>query len=158
MLAVAAELLDQDPAELRIDNDRVVLTSDPFCYAAFDTLAEEIDRLGKSRKVVGLFDISPQFPEETRPEYLPLFVTGAQAAQVLVDMETGQVAVKRVAAAHDVGRVINPLDAVGQIPGCDCDGIGNSLNGRIPAWFIDRFHGLHLADDPGSTRHRGASG
>jgi CO/xanthine dehydrogenase Mo-binding subunit len=127
MLAVAAELLDQDPAELRIDNDRVVLTSDPFCYAAFDTLAEEIDRLGKSRKVVGLFDLSPQFPEETRPEYLPLFVTGAQAAQVLVDMETGQVAVKRVAAAHDVGRVINPLDAVGQIQGAIVMGLGTAL-------------------------------
>jgi CO/xanthine dehydrogenase Mo-binding subunit len=127
MLAVAAELLDHDPAELMIDNDRVAITSDPSRYAAFDTLAEEFDRLGKSRRVVGLFDLSPQFPEETRPEYLPLFVTGAQAAQVLVDMETGQVAVKRVAAAHDVGRVINPLDAVGQIQGAIVMGLGTAL-------------------------------
>ncbi len=127
MLAVAAELLDHDPSDLVIDQDRIAVKSDQSVYAAFDTLAEEFDRIGKSRKVIGLFDLSPQFPEATRPEYIPLFVTGAQAAQVLVDMETGQVTVKRVAAAHDVGQVINPIDAVGQIQGAMLMGLGTAL-------------------------------
>jgi CO/xanthine dehydrogenase Mo-binding subunit len=127
MLAVAAELLDHDPAGLIIDHDRIAINNDRSRYAAFDTLAAEFDRLRKSRKVIGSFDLSRQFPEETRPEYLPLFVTGAQTAQVLVDMETGLAAVKRVAAAHDVGRVINPLDAVGQIQGAIVMGLGTAL-------------------------------
>lgn len=127
MLAVAAEYLDVDPAKLRIEADRVAAAGDPAGYVSFETLAAEFDRLGKSRKVIGLFDLSPQFPEATRPEYVPLFVTGAQAAQVLVDMETGQVVVKRVAAAHDVGRVINPIDAVGQIQGAIVMGLGTAL-------------------------------
>jgi CO/xanthine dehydrogenase Mo-binding subunit len=86
-----------------------------------------MNRIGKSRKVTGIFDLSPQFPKETRPEYLPLIVTGAQLAQVVVDRETGQVEVKRIAAAHDVGRTINPPQAVGQIQGAIVMGIGTAL-------------------------------
>jgi aldehyde oxidoreductase len=86
-----------------------------------------MDRIGTTRTGLGVFDLSPQFPESKRPEYLPLFVTGAQAAQVLVDMETGFVEVKRIAAVHDVGRVINPIDAVGQIQGAVVMGIGSAL-------------------------------
>ena len=36
---------------------------------------------------------------------------GVQVAEVAVDVETGEVRVERVAAIHDVGRVINPLGA-----------------------------------------------
>jgi xanthine dehydrogenase molybdopterin-binding subunit B len=77
--------------------------------------------------VVGMFDLGSQFPEETRPEYLPIFVTGAHLAQVLVDMETGLVQVKRLVAVHDVGRAINPGDATGQIQGAAIMGLGSAL-------------------------------
>ena len=36
---------------------------------------------------------------------------GVQVAEVAVDIETGEVRVERIAAIHDVGRVINPLGA-----------------------------------------------
>jgi CO/xanthine dehydrogenase Mo-binding subunit len=55
-------------------------------------------------------------------------VTGAQVADVLVDMETGLVSVLRVIAAHDVGRVVNPLDASGQIEGAIVMGLGAALS------------------------------
>ena len=42
---------------------------------------------------------------------------GTQIAEVAVDTETGEVRLKRVWAAHDVGRVINPLHVEGQIQG-----------------------------------------
>jgi CO/xanthine dehydrogenase Mo-binding subunit len=67
------------------------------------------------------------FPEETRPEYTPHFVTGAQLAEVLVNLETGEVRVVRVVAAHDAGRAINPLDARGQIEGAIVMGLGAAL-------------------------------
>ncbi len=41
----------------------------------------------------------------------------AQAALVEIDMDTGEVHVRKVIAAHDVGRTINPLTLQGQIEG-----------------------------------------
>ena len=77
--------------------------------------------------MAGHFDLSPHFPEETRPEYIPCFVTGAQLAEVLVNIQTGEVQVTRVVAAHDVGRAINPPDAMGQIEGSIVMGLGAAL-------------------------------
>jgi CO/xanthine dehydrogenase Mo-binding subunit len=127
-------MLDHDPASLVLHADRVAVRDDPVALrdgssrsVSLAAVAAEFDQLGKSRRVVGLFDLSPQFPEETRPEYVPLFTTGAQAAQVVVDTGTGQVQVRRVVAAHDVGRVINPIDAVGQVQGSVVMGLGTAL-------------------------------
>jgi CO/xanthine dehydrogenase Mo-binding subunit len=83
--------------------------------------------MGKSRRVAGFFDLSSEFPGETRPEYLPIFVTGAHVAEVVVNLHTGEVQVERVVATHDVGRAINPIDAKGQIEGAVVMGLGAAL-------------------------------
>ena len=127
LYAVAAELVDCNPAGMRLEGERVCLADNPACSVPLVEVAAELDRLGKSRWVSGIFDLSPQFPLETRPEYLPLMVTGAQLAQVQVDLETGQVKVVKIAVAHDVGRAINPPDAIGQIQGAIVMGIGSAL-------------------------------
>ena len=90
-------------------------------------LAHEFDRIGKPRKVIGVFDLSDQFPTEGRPEYAPFFVTGAHMAEVEVNLHTGEVQVLRLAAAHDVGRAVNPVDAQGQIEGAAVMGLGAAL-------------------------------
>jgi aldehyde oxidoreductase len=127
ILATAAEMLDRAPADLTFVDGRVAPRDDPSRSISLAHVAQEFDRLGLSRKVVGLFDLSPLFPEETRPEYTPHFVTGAQLAQVIVDLRTGEVRVTRVVAAHDVGRAINPVDARGQIEGAVVMGLGAAL-------------------------------
>jgi CO/xanthine dehydrogenase Mo-binding subunit len=48
----------------------------------------------------------------------------AQAAEVEVDPETGQVKLLRLVTAHDVGRVLNPIGHQGQINGGAVQGIG----------------------------------
>jgi xanthine dehydrogenase molybdenum-binding subunit len=62
----------------------------------------------------------------TAPRTVPLgehgdahfvFSYATQAAEVEVDVVTGEVRVLRVVAAHDVGRAINPLSLCGQIEG-----------------------------------------
>lgn len=52
---------------------------------------------------------------------------GAQLAEVEIDPETGEVKVKRVVAAHDVGKVINPLLLEGQFQGSMLMGLGAAL-------------------------------
>ncbi len=127
ILAVAAEILDKPASLLLVEDHRVIAQGSRDKSVSLAEIAQEFDRMGKSRRVVDYFDISPAFPEETRPEYVPLFITGAHIAQVSVDMETGIVQVLRVVAAHDVGRAINPNDAAGQIEGAVVMGLGAAL-------------------------------
>jgi CO/xanthine dehydrogenase Mo-binding subunit len=129
VLGIAAELLDRPPADLRPEGNAIVSCARGGSVSLRE-VAQEFDRIGKSRRVVGIFDLSPQFPSfdpTNEHEYVPLFVTGAQAAQVSVDMETGLAQVRRIVAAHDVGRAINPPNAIGQIEGAVMMGIGTAL-------------------------------
>jgi CO/xanthine dehydrogenase Mo-binding subunit len=48
-------------------------------------------------------------------------------AEVEVDRETGQVAVRKLVSAHDVGAIINPVTHQGQIDGGATTGIGMAL-------------------------------
>jgi len=125
--ATAAELLDCAPSDLAISGERVVCQNDSARSISLEEIAQEFDRMGKLRRVAGFFDLSPSFPEETRPEYAPIFVTGAHVAEVVVDLHTGEVRVERVVAVHDVGRAINPIDAKGQIEGAIVMGLGGAL-------------------------------
>ncbi|HUH95959.1 MAG TPA: molybdopterin cofactor-binding domain-containing protein [Anaerolineales bacterium] len=122
---VAAELLDVPIERLVLMADKVAIRDNEHSVPLSE-VAREFDRIGKSRRVSGSFDLTPQLPEQ-RPEYLPLFITGAHLADVRVDMETGVVKVLRVVAAHDVGRAVNPLDAAGQIEGAVVMGLGAAL-------------------------------
>jgi CO/xanthine dehydrogenase Mo-binding subunit len=72
----------------------------------------------------------------TPPKTVPLEEEGdkhfaygyaAQAAQVEVDITTGEVKVLKVIAAHDVGRAINPMAVEGQLEGGVMMGLGYAL-------------------------------
>ena len=52
---------------------------------------------------------------------------GAQAAEVEVDTETGEVTVLRIVAAHDCGRVVNPMMVESQVVGAVTQGLGFAL-------------------------------
>ncbi len=56
---------------------------------------------------------------------------GAQAVEVEVDTETGQVRVLKIVAAHDVGRAINPMYVEGQIEGGAQMGVGYALTEEL---------------------------
>lgn len=65
----------------------------------------------------------------------------AHFAEVEVDIETGQVAVKQVVAVHEVGQAINPIGVEGQIEGGIQQGIGHTLT---EDYIIDRQTGQSL--------------
>ncbi len=127
LFGVAAEMLDAPASRLAMRGSSVAAGSNGESSVTLADVAEEFDRIGKQRRITGIFDLSAAFPEQTRPEYVPLFITGAHLADVQVDMETGAVEVRRVVAAHDVGRAVNPQGATGQIEGAIVMGIGAAL-------------------------------
>ena len=142
VLGVAAELLDRAPGSLSfVDGD--VVSPDGLRVALAD-VATEFDRLGKSRRTVGVFDLSAQFPADTKPEYAPLFVTGAHLAEVDVDMRTGDVRVLKMVAAHDVGHAVNRPDAEGQIEGAMIMGLGAALMEEVLPGHTTGFADYYL--------------
>lgn len=78
--------------------------------------------------------------EYTPPRTVPLGQEGdihfaygyaTQVAEVEVDLDTGDVHVVRIAAAHDVGKAINPQAVEGQIEGGVVMGIGLALKEEL---------------------------
>lgn len=65
---------------------------------------------------------------------------GAQIAEVEVDVALGVTKVLKVTAAHDLGRVINPLLAEGQIEGGVAQGLGMAL---MEEYLPGRTENLH---------------
>ena len=86
-------------------------------------------RRGRGLNAVGWFRSPDIHWDEEKGIGSPYFtyVYGAQAAYVEVDTETGKVKVLRVAAAHEVGRAINPAMARGQIYGGVAMALGYGL-------------------------------
>ncbi len=64
----------------------------------------------------------------------------AQIAEVEVDVELGTVKVRRMVAAHDVGRAVNPTQVEGQIHGGIAQGLGFAL---MEEYLPGRTENLH---------------
>ena len=65
---------------------------------------------------------------------------GAQMAELTVDTQLGTVKVTRITAAHDLGRVVNPLLAEGQVEGGVAQGLGLAL---MEEYIPGRTENLH---------------
>jgi CO/xanthine dehydrogenase Mo-binding subunit len=55
----------------------------------------------------------------------------AQAAEVEIDPETGQMRVRKIISAHDVGTIINPVTHQGQVDGGMVQGFGFALTENL---------------------------
>src|SRR5213078_2158192 len=111
-------------------------------------------------EVVGLLEDAQILGKGARgpnPTGMQVLTFGAQVAEVAVDVETGEVRVERIAAVHDVGRVINPLGASSQGEGGIIQGIGHTLSeerlldpetGRILTQTLDAYKLPTIADVP----------
>jgi len=84
----------------------------------------------------------PTQPQDENGQGSPYAVYGygAQIAEVAVDTALGTVKVTKVTAAHDLGRVINPLLAEGQIEGGIAQGLGLAL---MEEFIPGRTENLH---------------
>jgi xanthine dehydrogenase YagR molybdenum-binding subunit len=91
------------------------------------------------------------------PAGMQVLTFGVQVAEVAVDVETGEVTVERVAAIHDVGRVVNPLTTSSQVEGGIIQGVGHTLSeerladpatGSILTRSLDAYRMPTIADVP----------
>lgn len=80
-----------------------------------------------SGEIIGIGRISP-FAREGRLAKAPLFwETAAGQCGVDIDVDTGELRVRRYVSVADVGRVINRLGAEGQDEGAAIQGLGHAL-------------------------------
>ena len=113
-LQVAADLLDWPEESIALREAAVIHqeTGESHHWAAL------LQRWGQP--VVGRGSVHDMNPS-------PVTSFTAQVAEVSVDPETGEVRLLRLTTAHDVGRVLNPVDHQGQIEGAVVMGIGMAL-------------------------------
>ena len=107
VLALASRELGCKSEDLDIREEAVVLASDP---AQSMTLAE-IAGVGPASELEVEASVSPGSKDYVVNSF------GAHFAEVEVDTETGVVRVLRYVAAHDSGRIINPMLATNQVEG-----------------------------------------
>ena len=111
-------------------------------------------------EVTGLLDEGQILGKGARgpnPTGMRTLTYGVQVAEVAVDTETGEIRVDRIAAIHDVGRVINPLGARSQVEGGVIQGIGHTLSeqrlldpstGTVLTRTLDAYRLPTIADVP----------
>jgi xanthine dehydrogenase YagR molybdenum-binding subunit len=112
---------------------------------------EEVTGLLEDGQILGKGSRGPN------PTGMRVLTFGVQVAEVAVDVETGEVRVGRIAAIHDVGRVINPLGASSQVEGGIIQGIGHTLSearlvdprdGAVLTQSLDSYRMPTIADVP----------
>ena len=123
-------------------------------------IVSEDGRSWPIEEITGLLDegqIQGRGNRGPNPAGMRVLTFGAQVAEVAVDVETGEVRVERVAAIHDVGRVINPLGAESQVEGGIIQAIGHTLSeerlldpatGDVLTQTLDAYRLPTIADVP----------
>jgi CO/xanthine dehydrogenase Mo-binding subunit len=140
----------------------------PAVRAAAADARRQIEEIAEQRgdpdmpldEVVALLEdaqILGQGARGPNPAGMQVLTFGVQVAEVAVDVETGEVWVERIAAIHDVGRVINPLGASSQVEGGIIQGVGHTLSeerlhdprtGQILTTTLDAYKLPTIADVP----------
>jgi len=124
MLATLSEKYNQPPDKIIINNGIVQVNGQELTFAEVGALMREEGRIPKL-----VYDYKS-------PKTTPLGEAGdkhfaysfaAQAIEVEVDLDTGEVSVIKAIGATDVGKAINPLGLQGQVEGGVIMGIGHAL-------------------------------
>lgn len=122
----AAELLEADPADIRLTEGRAVVAGSPSRGVSLAELAARGADApeGTGDREVGAAALVASARFEVEHMTYPY---GVHLAQVEVDPETGQVRVLRYFVAYEVGRAVNPSTVEGQLVGGAVQGLGGAL-------------------------------
>ena len=121
LTALAAERLNCAPADVQLGGDG------SFSAAGATITLRPLMAWGAARGKATLSCQGENAPGQ--PNDRTSFV--AHFAEVAVDRETGQVRVRRIVTAHDVGTIINPITHQGQVEGGLIQAFGQAMSERI---------------------------
>ncbi|WP_457584724.1 xanthine dehydrogenase family protein molybdopterin-binding subunit [Ensifer canadensis] len=134
---VRAAVLERAAMKLQVSSDEIDLCDGKvFVTAEPDRSMTVSEAMGPSRGIPAANIVGNGTYEPTKS-----YSFAAHFTEVDVDTETGIVEVKRVVPVHDVGRVIHPIAAQGQIEGGIQQGIGHTLT---EDYLIDKKTGRSL--------------
>jgi carbon-monoxide dehydrogenase large subunit len=145
---IAAEPLGSTPEGLEAKNGRVICKKDPSKYIEFKDLCmgyqyPDGHTLGGAVIGRGLFTAADCINCDSETGYSPKPVAnwtfGAQAVDLEVDPETGQMTIHKIACAYDVGKVINHQTIDGQAYGGIVQGMGAGI---MEALMLDEKTGV----------------
>jgi xanthine dehydrogenase YagR molybdenum-binding subunit len=145
VLEIAAQRFDVEQRVLSLKDGKIV-SADGGSWPL-----EEVTGLLEDGQIHGKGARGPN------PAGMRVLTFGVQVAEVGVDVETGEVRVERVAAIHDVGRIVNPLGASSQVEGGIIQAIGHTLSeerlvdprtGTVLTQTLDAYRMPTIADVP----------
>ena len=114
---------------VRIDNDRVLIDN---VSMRFEDACVELGDEVRNIKAYGVFNPDSELDFVTfKGNPYPTYTYATQLAEVEIDTDTGAITVPRYWAAHDAGRIVNPMGAEGQIEGGVVMGLGMALWEKI---------------------------
>ena len=117
----------------------VILKCKALAADALEAAASDIElrdgrfRIAGTDRAIGFAELAAREPARvvrvsaTQTPSTPSWPNGAQACEVEIDPETGEVELASIASCDDVGRIINRMIVEGQIHGGIAQGVGQAL-------------------------------
>ena len=130
LLNYAAQLLDCSPKELYIENSIVFSDQQQSTKnMPFSKLAEMAHANGKRFIGFAWYDNTTKDVDHdtNQGDAYATYIYATQMVDVEIDTDSGELTVLRVAAAHDVGRAINPMMIEQQVEGAVAQGMGYGM-------------------------------
>jgi CO/xanthine dehydrogenase Mo-binding subunit len=145
ILELAAQRWQKEERTLSLESGRIV------CSDGDSWPLESLLGLLDDAQILGTGARGPN------PAGMRVLTFGVQIAEVAVDIETGEVRVGKIVAIHDVGRIINPLNAKSQVVGGIVQALGHTLSehrlldpqtGTVLTQTLDAYKLPTIADVP----------
>ncbi len=124
------DLYDISDREFFLKDKKVICNGLPGISIPLTEIADRVYGKGRHLRGEGFFnhDVTQLDPQTGQGKPYTTYAFASQLADVEVDRETGEVHVRRIVAAHDVGKAINPMNVIGQINGGVAMGVGFALS------------------------------
>lgn len=173
LLTEGASILKIDRSALMLEGGCVRSRTDPTREVSLERIARRAHSIGLPLQWQGYFDpdTTPLDPDTGQGVPYSTYAFAAHVADVEVDVLTGEVKVLRVAAAHDVGKAINPQNVQGQIYSGVAMGMGFAVMEEFAPGKTESMKDYHIptcadmpeiipiiVEDPEPTGPYGAKG
>jgi len=118
---------------------KVILAGKELAAEALEAAQPDIEysdgkfKISGTDRSIGLAELAARQPQKiirvsaTETPSTPSWPNGAQACEVEIDPETGEVALASIVSCDDIGRIINHMIVEGQIHGGIAQGVGQAL-------------------------------